>query len=105
MNEKKLLEQEERIEEFAHTTYRITKRKSKKNVSMNDNPFSQKTDQVFKTTDNTQTSPQIKILNKPLNNHTNHPINKIIKQINAFCYLTFVKANQNILPKNIKFDN
>lgn len=44
MNEKKLLEQEERIEEFAHTTYRITKRKSKKNVSMNDNPFSQKTD-------------------------------------------------------------
>ena len=34
----------------------------------------------------------IKIINEPIKKHQQHPINKTLKLINDFCFLTMVKA-------------
>jgi len=41
--------------------------------------------------------PQLKIINKPFTHHHSHPINKVLRQINKFCNLTFIKANNGAL--------
>ena len=35
---------------------------------------------------------QITIINEPIKKHQNHPINKALKLINDFCFITMVKA-------------
>ena len=46
---------------------------------MNENGSLSKNESSFRTAENVNVIPKIKILNKPLNNHSNHPINKLIK--------------------------
>lgn len=49
--------------------------------------------------------PKIKILNVKSKKHSNHPINKCIKQINDFCNHTFMRVNALRGNKMIQFDS
>ena len=48
----------------------------------------------------------IKILNEPLKKHVSHPINKFLKLVNDFCYISLVKAavQRNNAQKQVQFD-
>ena len=37
----------------------------------------------------------IKITNATKMRHYNHPINKLLRNVNEFCFLTMIKANQS----------